>query len=121
MQQGLVFFHLRGVGHRDFSFENTLVNHFSKAHSEGEHPRRKKLRKDGLLCYGLFDYNASMFMPEGPRIGEFRLPSAMSEWGRYGCLTHDTDQGEYDYDPFAYDVGMMGRVFCSESQVRGDS
>ncbi|RXW13379.1 hypothetical protein EST38_g12476 [Candolleomyces aberdarensis] len=121
MLKGLVFLHSRGIVHRDISFENTLVNHFSKAHSEWDNPQRKKLRKDGLLCYGLFDYNASVFMPEGSRIGGFRLPYAMSEWGRYGCLPHDTDQGEYDYDPFAYDVGMMGRVFCSEFQVRGSS
>ncbi|RXW13380.1 hypothetical protein EST38_g12478 [Candolleomyces aberdarensis] len=52
--------------------------------------------------------SGSVIIPKGSRIGEFRLPYAMSQWGRYGCLPNDTAQGEYDYDPFAYDVGMMG-------------
>ncbi|RXW20266.1 hypothetical protein EST38_g5587 [Candolleomyces aberdarensis] len=114
--RGLVFLHSRGIIHRDISFANTLANHFSAAHSDYRNPQRLKLRKDGALQYALFDYNSSVIIPEGSRIGEFRLPYAMSDWGRYGSLPNDTRQGEYDYDPFAYDVGMMGRIFCSEFQ-----
>jgi hypothetical protein len=45
-----------------------------------------------------------------------RLPYRQSWYGS-GRQPHDTAQGEYDYNPFAYDVGNLGKVLCTEYQV----
>ncbi|EKM77482.1 hypothetical protein AGABI1DRAFT_108013 [Agaricus bisporus var. burnettii JB137-S8] len=37
-------------------------------------------------------------------------------WDGSGYQPHDTMQGEIDYNPFAYDVGMLGRVLCMRFQ-----
>jgi hypothetical protein len=42
----------------------------------------------------------------------------MSDVGSIYDRPHDTAQGEFDFDPFAWDVACLGIVFCTEFQVR---
>ncbi|KAF7771086.1 hypothetical protein Agabi119p4_7060 [Agaricus bisporus var. burnettii] len=44
-----------------------------------------------------------------------RFPYKLS-WDGTGWQPRDTSQGEFDYNPFAYDVGTLGRVLCTEYQ-----
>ncbi|KAG6887184.1 hypothetical protein C0995_000582 [Termitomyces sp. Mi166 len=53
---------------------------------------------------------------QSARIDECRLPSYIS-FGTYpDQRPDDTHQGEIDFNPFAFDVGMLGVLFCTEFQ-----
>ncbi|KAF9019612.1 hypothetical protein BDZ89DRAFT_1072858 [Hymenopellis radicata] len=73
----LAFLHGSGIVHRDISGRNTLVNHFALDSRGGGYPLRSAMRKDGRMKYGGFF--ASLDAPP------------------------DLCQGEYDYEPFAFD------------------
>ncbi|KAG6845144.1 hypothetical protein H0H87_000381 [Tephrocybe sp. NHM501043] len=49
-------------------------------------------------------------------LGDYRLPSHVSFNTLYDQVPADTYQGEFDFNPFAFDVGMMGVMFCKEFQ-----
>jgi len=55
-----------------------------------------------------------MFPPNSTP-SECRLPSNLSFTGGSN-QPHDTSQGELDYDPFGFDVGCLGVLFCEEFQ-----
>jgi len=57
-----------------------------------------------------------MFPPTSTTV-ERRLPYNLS-WDGTMNQPHDTSQGELDYDPFAFDVGCLGVLFCQKFQVR---
>ncbi|TFK21331.1 hypothetical protein FA15DRAFT_598045 [Coprinopsis marcescibilis] len=94
----------------DMSFPNCLVNHFSW--SGRANPKRAKLRREGRLSYAVFDFDISVMVPEGVDSSKFRLPYKMSFYGNM-FRPYDTAQGEPDYDPFAFDVGNLGQLWCS--------
>ncbi|CAA7268456.1 unnamed protein product [Cyclocybe aegerita] len=115
MLKGLSFPHHHNIIHRDICLRNVLVNHFSNDHAGPVNPTRVKLRSAGNLSYAIFDFDVSVMVPPDVEKSEFRLPYKMSWCGSYNH-PFDTAQGEFDYDPFAYDVGTMGREFCQEYQ-----
>ncbi|KAJ3506405.1 hypothetical protein NLJ89_g6885 [Agrocybe chaxingu] len=96
---------------KDISMQNLLVNHFASEYNGHDNPGRTKLRSAGLLSYALFDFDISVIVPPTVSKSDFRLPYRMSWDGSYN-QPFDTAQGEFDYDPFAFDVGTMGREFC---------
>ncbi|KAG6869914.1 hypothetical protein C0995_016301 [Termitomyces sp. Mi166 len=49
-------------------------------------------------------------------LDECRLPSYVSYNTFYDQVPGDTLQGELDFNPFAFDVGMLGVMFCKEFQ-----
>ncbi|KAJ3506406.1 hypothetical protein NLJ89_g6886 [Agrocybe chaxingu] len=100
---------------KDICLRNVLVNHFSNDHAGPVNPTREKLRCADQLSYAIFDFDVSIMVPPEVEKSEFRLPYKMSWCGSYNH-PFDTVQGEFDYDPFAYDVGTMGREFCQEYQ-----
>ena len=67
--------------------------------------------------YALIDYDVSMMLPSGTDRTKIRLPSRESYIGTWWPPS-DTSQGEFDYNPFAYDVGTLGVFFCQYFQVR---
>ncbi|CAA7268457.1 unnamed protein product [Cyclocybe aegerita] len=117
MLKGLAFLHRNNVLHRDTSMTNVLVNHFSSDIPSNNNPIRVKLRDSGHLLYALFDFDISIIVPADIKREEYRLPYTMSWWG--WTRPYDTAQGEFDYDPFSFDVGCLGRVFCTPYQATG--
>ncbi|KAJ3505858.1 hypothetical protein NLJ89_g7192 [Agrocybe chaxingu] len=117
MLKGLTFLHGLNIVHRDLCLRNVLVNHFSSDHSKHHNPWRAELRQAGSLLHAIFDFDLSVIAPPDAKKSEFRLPYDMSWCGSYN-QPFDTAQGEFDYDPFAFDVGTMGREFCNWFQVR---
>ncbi|CAA7268460.1 unnamed protein product [Cyclocybe aegerita] len=111
MLKGLTFLHSLNIVHRDLCLRNVLVNHFSSDHSKHYNPWRAELRQAGSLLHAIFDFDLSVIAPPDVKKSEFRLPYDMSWYGSYN-QPFDTAQGEFDYDPFAFDVGTMGREFC---------
>ncbi|KAG6902719.1 hypothetical protein C0995_012383 [Termitomyces sp. Mi166 len=49
-------------------------------------------------------------------LDECRLPSHVSFNTLYDQVPGDTLQGEIDFNPFPFDVGMLGVMFCEEFQ-----
>ncbi|KAF8880445.1 kinase-like domain-containing protein [Gymnopilus junonius] len=114
MLKGLSFLHKRNITHGDINDENVLVNHFCDSRIEGQCSVRWDLRSRRQLSYALFDFDFSMMFPPDMDRTHCRL-SYDKSWGTF-CMVHDTAQGEFDYDPFIFDVGNMGVVFCDLCQ-----
>ncbi|KAF8526764.1 hypothetical protein JB92DRAFT_1071880 [Gautieria morchelliformis] len=106
--KGLSFLHKHHIVHRS---GNILVNHFGAFADNSSNDLRRKLRRDGRLVYAIMDFDISMIFPPTATREECRLPSHLS-WIGGQSQPHDTRQGELDYDPFAFDVGCLGVLFC---------
>ncbi|KAF9018094.1 kinase-like protein [Hymenopellis radicata] len=106
----LAFLHGSGIVHRDIAPRNTLVNHFALDSRGGGYPLRSAMRKDGRMKYVLFDFNLALMFPASATHASYRLPR---KGGFFASLNAPTDlsQGEYDYEPFAFDVGCLGIMF----------
>ncbi|KAF8526725.1 kinase-like domain-containing protein, partial [Gautieria morchelliformis] len=111
LQQGLSFLHKHHIVHRDIKPGNILVNHFGAFTDNPSNDLRRKLRRDGRLVYAIMDFDISMIFPPTATREECRLPSHLS-WIGGQSQPHDTRQGELDNDPFAFDVGCLGVLFC---------
>ncbi|EFI27555.1 other/AgaK1 protein kinase [Coprinopsis cinerea okayama7 len=112
--KGLVFLHKNNIAHRDISFRNIVMNHFSSQPSMYANEARRKLRGDKLASYAIIDYNISVIAPEGVERSKFLLPAELSRDSANGVP--DTEQGELDYDPFAWDVGTLGAILSTQYQ-----
>ncbi|KAJ3538641.1 hypothetical protein NMY22_g5082 [Coprinellus aureogranulatus] len=106
--QALNFLHSHNIVHRDIGFKNVLVNHYSDTAHD---PTRSELREAGELSYAMIDFDISYAFPPGYERSQCRLDSEMSFAGSWPQPC-DTSDGQEDYDPFAYDVGCMGILFC---------
>ena len=101
---------------QDIKTSNILVNHFGACSDVASNDMRRTLRRDGHLAYAIIDFDISIVFPPTATREECRLPSNLSFDGAPN-QPHDTRQGELDYDPFAFDVGCLGVLFCEEFQV----
>lgn len=65
--------------------------------------------------YCLFDFNLSLKLPLETSLQDCRI-SAAGAYGRGTFWAHPQDiaQGEYEYNPFAFDVACLGNVFLGE-------
>lgn len=77
---------------------------------------REKLRESELVEYALFDYGYSAILPKSTDVKTCRHPHEDIWYATYNEL-NDVMQGEYDYNPFAFDVGCLGHLFCEDFQV----
>lgn len=112
---------------KDLSHSNILVNHFDRNNRRGvtqvsydNNPiscaDRMSLRERGLVRYCLFDFDISMIFPPNASAMDCRLDSSLSNWGISLYHPPDTKQGEFDYDPFPFDVACLGN-FLAEYDV----
>ena len=68
--------------------------------------------------YCLFDFNLSVAFPLDIPIEKCRLDSEESWVGWPWYTPFDTSHGELDYDPFLFDVGLMGNMLKEYLTVR---
>ncbi|KAF7760600.1 hypothetical protein Agabi119p4_11276 [Agaricus bisporus var. burnettii] len=114
--RALAFLHENNILHRDIKPENALVSHFADdGATYRDHSVRKRLQWSNDLIHCLFDFDISMMLPADTDRVRCRLSYRLA-WDGSGYQPDDTMQGEFDYNPFAYDVGMLGRVLCVDYQ-----
>lgn len=68
-------------------------------------------RKTGLVRYALMDYNQSIILPADTCVRTCRRPAKEALYGSAAYKPWDIALGEPTYNPFAYDVGMLGNLF----------
>ena len=77
---------------------------------------QRQLRAAGLLTYCLFDFDLSLMLPSGKPLSDYRLPIDEAFPGVF-YKPHGVEQGQVDFNPFAFDVGCLGIFFCRRFQV----
>ncbi|KAG6858805.1 hypothetical protein C0995_013802, partial [Termitomyces sp. Mi166 len=101
---------------KDIKTGNILVNHVYIDMYDTHNYCRRSLRSQGKLTYAFYDFDGSTMFPPSMSLDECRLPSCVSYDTFYDQRPGDTLQGELDFNPFAFDVGMLGVMFCKEFQ-----
>ncbi|KAG7452869.1 uncharacterized protein BT62DRAFT_32408 [Guyanagaster necrorhizus] len=104
---------------QDFKRFNTLVNF-----AYGDRWNRSSLDaglqryfcRRGMLTYGYIDYSIAVMFLRSASLSECRLPYWKSWDGTNNWHVYDTAQGEHDYDPFAFDVALLGYQFMETFQ-----
>lgn len=61
--------------------------------------------------YCLFDFDISLIFPCDAPLHACRRPANESYGGAPPYHPLDASCGEYDYDPFAFDVGCLGNLY----------
>ncbi|PPQ88398.1 hypothetical protein CVT25_011277 [Psilocybe cyanescens] len=112
--KALSFLHEHNITHRDINDSNFLVNHIGDECDIRYNKARVDLRSRDCLSYAIFDFDHSIKLPPSVNRTHFRLPYHRS-WGTINVIP-DTRQGEYDFNPFVFDVGALGVAFCRTYQ-----
>ena len=90
----------------------------------GDHPDLIPFRAGNMSLspqYCLFDFNLSVLFPRDAPLHICRLPADLASCGAPRYHPPDLQQGELDYNPFAFDVGCMGQFFLQCFHVRKSS
>ncbi|KAG6842796.1 hypothetical protein H0H93_003367, partial [Arthromyces matolae] len=95
----------------DISYSNILVNQFGRDSIDYRNPDRLYFKEQNLLTYALHDFDLATKFPPSWSDQQCRLPYYKSWHGTPGFVPPDTWQGEFDFDPFARDVGSLCLVF----------
>ncbi|KAH0585953.1 hypothetical protein H2248_007239 [Termitomyces sp. 'cryptogamus'] len=114
--KGLTFLHEHRIAHGDIKTSNILVNHVDRDFHDDFNPLRRLLRSQSKLTYAFCDFDGSTMFSPSMSLDECRLPSHISFNTLPDQVPADTSQGEFDFNPFAFDVGMLGVLFCHKFQ-----
>ncbi|PPQ85124.1 hypothetical protein CVT25_004224 [Psilocybe cyanescens] len=115
--KGLIFLHENRIYHRDLRTRNLLVDHFSNAPMLSMFCNlfRRALMKRGDLTCAITDFDFSILLDEKTYGPNPRLPILGADVG-YEYPPYETMHGHVDYDPFKYDVALLGIYFCDTFQ-----
>ncbi|OJT06795.1 hypothetical protein TRAPUB_2352 [Trametes pubescens] len=95
----------------DISEWNMLVNCYNPYSPKSARHLLDGHRSPSDVHYCLFDFDISHIFPRDAPLSVCRRPSAESYEGALSYHPFDTSCGEYDYNPFAYDVACLGNLY----------
>ncbi|OBZ77033.1 Cell division protein kinase 2 CRK1 [Grifola frondosa] len=113
MLRGLSFLHDQRIAHRDIAHTNLMINCFIPTHYlliDKQRPLLEKHRSSSQARYCLFDFNLSKRFPLGLPIESYRSQSTEAFIGWDAFHPRDVYQGEFEYNPFAFDVACLGNL-----------
>ena len=99
---------------------NILTNYYRDDGSSSfiTDERRSEKSAQGKLRYAIIDYDVSIMVPPGISREEYTLPYFKAWIGTWSSQPYDILQAEYEYKPFAFDVGCAGVELCNLFQAR---
>ncbi|KAI0745692.1 hypothetical protein C8Q76DRAFT_704559 [Earliella scabrosa] len=109
---GLTYLHSKRIAHRDICEFNILTNCYrldQDLESLREDLRDHWTRSDVL--WALMDYDQSIQHPENVSLKQYRRPADEAWAGAELYRPEDIYLGEPTYNPFAFDVAMLGNLF----------
>nr|VWO98563.1 APH domain-containing protein [Ganoderma boninense] len=110
--EGLAFLHANRIAHRDIYDGNMVVSCYrpDRDYHKFDDDLRE-LRRGPDIRYALMDFDKSIQLPLDVSVKDCRRPSdeAWTGWDLYKPL--DVCLGESLYNPFAFDVGILGNMF----------
>ncbi|RPD59843.1 hypothetical protein L227DRAFT_502830 [Lentinus tigrinus ALCF2SS1-6] len=112
--QGLTFLHSNRIAHRDIFDFNIVVNCYRpdfKPESLRSNLRHHRATED--VFYALMDYDQSIQLPLDVSLKSCRRPADEGCYGSGLYKPTDLSLGQPTYNPFAFDVGMLGNFFRS--------
>lgn len=111
--KGLAFLHENNIVHRNLDIDKIAANHIINPKLPAMNEARRDLQHAGKLVPALIDFDlAIQFSPDSSPSSRL-LPRRMAQ---RISVQRDLSQGEYRYDPFAYDVEAMGYMLCAQFQ-----
>ncbi|KAI0745683.1 hypothetical protein C8Q76DRAFT_37720 [Earliella scabrosa] len=110
--EGLIFLHAKRIAHRDICEYNIVTNCY-RLDQDREQLRtdlREHWKRDDVV-WALMDYDQSIKHPENVSLNHYRRPADEAWAGAALYRPDDVCLGEPTYNPFAYDVAMLGNLF----------
>ncbi|KAF7796730.1 hypothetical protein EIP86_007913 [Pleurotus ostreatoroseus] len=110
--KGLAYMHSHRIVHRDVTELNIVVNCYRL---DGRLSRlgqtlRPHRRTDNVY-YAFMDYDQSIMLPSETCVKTCLRPIAEWQYGSPQYKPPDIAPGQLAYNPFAFDVGMLGNMF----------
>ncbi|KAH8092593.1 hypothetical protein BXZ70DRAFT_950601 [Cristinia sonorae] len=113
--KALAFLHRHKIIHRDIKGLNTLVNYFCFWSFELNTASEIARHHAGRIECGMMDFSLAIIAPQTADVKSYSLPYGFA-WAGSWPQPHDIDQGEFEYNPFAFDVASLGILFSQEFQ-----
>ncbi|KAI1794199.1 hypothetical protein LXA43DRAFT_164645 [Ganoderma leucocontextum] len=110
--EGLSFLHANRIAHRDICESNMVVNCYRPDRDVQQFRNNLCEHRGGFdVVYAFMDYDQSIQLPPDVSVKDCRRPSDEACMGSDLYKPEDVCLGEPQYNPFAFDVAMLGNLF----------
>ncbi|KAL1942060.1 hypothetical protein VTO73DRAFT_6590 [Trametes versicolor] len=111
---GLSYLHRHRIAHRDIDKTNMMVNRYcARFETEACAERLREHCRSPFVAYALFDFDLSIQLPPETPLDSCRRPAEEALQGQQLLQPPDIYQGERHYNPFAFDVACLGRLYLA--------
>ncbi|EIW63545.1 uncharacterized protein TRAVEDRAFT_26775, partial [Trametes versicolor FP-101664 SS1] len=111
---GLSYLHRHRIAHRDIDQSNIMVNWYcTRLETDACVERFREHCRSPSAAYALFDFDMSIQLPPETSLDSCRRPAEEALYGKHLLQPPDIYQGEHHYNPFAFDVACLGRLYLS--------
>lgn len=103
---------------QDITEINVLVNFYRFDHDrKTQRENIRNHRRGDNVYYAIMDFDQSIMLPVETCVKNCRRPAIEAEYGNEVYKPFDVGPGEPTYNPFAFDVAMLGNVFRAHFTV----